>query len=1700
MSDDIAIIGQACRLPGAVDCGALWANLERGANHVRRFTDDELRASGVSSETLKDPTYVKCAGYLEGIEEFDAAFFGYTRREAELMDPQQRLFLQCAWSALERAGYRPDKVPGRVGVFAGAAPNRYLIYNLLPNAAVFPRDGADYQDQQLIAGSSSDYLTSRVSYKLGLTGPSMTVQTACSSSLTAVALACDSLVEYGCDLALAGGVSISALRVQGYHCPPGGLLSRSGVCRPFSAEADGSVFGSGLGIVVLRRLEDALANGDHVHCVIRGWAVNNDGDAKAGFSAPSVRGQADAARAALIMAGVDPTSIELMEAHGSGTPVGDPIEFEALSRVYVRRDRAYCALGSIKANVGHLDAAAGVAGLLKASLSLEHRRIPPAINFRTANPAIALDDSAFYVTTEARDWARGSEPRRAAVHSTGLGGTNVHLVLEEAPGPAEPLQEEPCNLLVVSARTEGALERACTHLGSHLKAHPEQSLGSVARTLALGRRHHDFRRAVVAASRQDGVRALGSGPPGSCGRHDRRVVFLFSGVGDQYPGMGLGLYRACAPFRQQVDQCAALFAAELGFDLRDQMYPEGRWRQVRNEEAPEPAGPEVDLLEMLKRNGSPTAWSTATTHSALFTLEYSMAVVLCHWGLRPGAMIGHSIGEYAAACTAGVMSLPDAVRVVATRARLCDGLPEGAMLAVPLAEREVQPLLRPDLSLAAVNAPNGCVVSGPPSQISVLEEELKASGTVAVRMEANRAFHSGMLKDAAGELERVLRGVELRAPEIPFVSNVTGAWITGEEATSPAYWAGQLCQTVRFSKGLETLLDDSPTALVELGPGATLSAFVESYLRSERRELPPSAQTVSARYRQRPALPFLLEAVGKLWASGCDVDWPAFYEKVQPRAPLTSYPFERERYWISPPNEEGRATDLTAPPESQAARAESGGTSAASRLAPNGDLETALVAIWCHVLGCSKVDVTDDFFELGGHSFLALQLSNEVWRRLRLDLPLNAILANPTIAQLALFLQRAPGQDEASEGRIDLSALDIEARKGQIEGYIRRKLALFRGPARVGENAPSRSEWESLGPDLVGWFRRDFGVRLYPNELERHPDPVALANYIALSLEGRHASPNPSTPPTASIPGVVFLLSSVRSGSTLLRVMLAGHSGLFSPPELHLLPYTDLQQRVRGELSPDRDQGLIRAFSEALGVTNEAAAELVAGFTRANLSTWEVYNRLRQACGDRLLVDKSPGNANQLGSLRRADAYFENPRYVWLVRHPYSVIDSVVRNRFVGLMEAGRLDPHQFGEFLWQRSNANIADFVEGLEPSRVHRLRYEDLVTDPERTTASLCRFLGLDFEPSLVRPYEGRRMRDGLGDPNLSERSTIVAELADEWKRIELPGPLNRATRQLARELGYEVPQGERTAAAAAPAKRSEVATAPVMLNTGGGGHALFLMHPLDGSVFCYVHLARAFGEGRRVYGVQAPAAPDGGGDDVSLEELASSYVSRVQAIQPNGPYFLGGWSMGGVLAYEMARQLRARGHGIGQLTLIDSPAPLEPVTAPEVPESAYLVGLYARLISQRFQVELDVGPDRLEGLGRDEQLELLWEAVVRHPAMASLSKTELSTRLRTVESNYSRVRRYRPHRYEGGATLVRASAPRCFIDRTRAWDHPDGKYGWSTLVTGPLQVTELDADHYTILAPRHARKLAALWSGASDPKASHPRRALDAADQNT
>src|ERR1700743_568899 len=937
----------AARLPGANTLSAFWDNLRRGEESIVTRAEDDLLAEGIPEKPVSNHAYVRRAAVMDGIDEFDADFFGFTPQAARSTDPQHRLFLQTACHAIEDAGYDPAEIEGTVGVYATSTTSGYLLHNIMSNRApnVVMEKGITFEMVELAMQNDKDYLATKVAYALNLRGPALSVQTACSSALVAVHLACQSILNGECELALAGGASLRIPHHVGYWYAPGSMVSPTGHCRPFDARSDGRIFGSGVGVVVLKSLQDAVDDGDRIHAVIRGSALNNDGSTKMTYAAPTATGQADVIAEAHAISEVDASEISYIETHGTGTPLGDPIEIEGLRQAFEVSEQTRsgpCYVGSVQSNIGHLEPASGIASLIKAILCLKHRAIPATLHYTSPNPELHLDRGPFKVRSEYGPW-EWDGVLRAGASSFGVGGTNAHVVLEEAPAVAASAPASGPQVLLLSARSTDALQQSRTALAAEISGDDAVSLTDVAYTLDR-RRKEKIRMAAVVNDEQHARTVLETAEndnvfvaefTGNTDNSDQ-LVFLLPGQGAQHVGMARGLYDAEPVFAEHFDQCAAGFNEELGVDLRAEIF-EGTARNLER---------------------------TDRTQPALFTVEYALAKLIESYGVKPAALAGHSIGEYVAGTIAGVFDIETAIKVVSMRARLMHAAPRGVMVAVALSPDALAEHLGGDVDIAAINEPGGCVVAGSEESSREFSGRRTEKGIVARRVRTSHAFPSRLMDSMIPEFTGFLSRQTLREPQIPLLSNVTGTWLAASEATNPSTWARQVRSTVRFSDEVDVLLGEPNRILVEVGPGGTLTA---SAMRHPRWSTGHRAVRLMRHHAQnRDDRAAFLPPLGQLWSAGVDVDWsPLRGGQSGKLVTLPGYPFERQRHWI-----EHRTNVWTGDAAATNGAAAAGGGTDAAPAAKSGQspMEATLQRLWSQCLGLPSVERNANFFELGGDS------------------------------------------------------------------------------------------------------------------------------------------------------------------------------------------------------------------------------------------------------------------------------------------------------------------------------------------------------------------------------------------------------------------------------------------------------------------------------------------------------------------------------------------------------------------------------------------------------------------------------------------------------------------------------------------------------------------------------------------------------------
>lgn len=989
-NDKIAVIGMACKFPGADDPEEFWNNLVRGQETLTHFSDEEIRKVEPYFEELKNnPDYVRVRGAIRDVDKFDAAFFGITPKEATETDPQQRVWLETAWKALEHAGCDPFSYSGAIGVFGGGGISSYLINNILRD----PKRMDNYfrpdfgSSTQMILGNDTSYITTKTAYHFNLKGPAVYVQTACSTSLVAIVLACQSLYSLESDICLAGGVRISVPQERGYLYQEGTIVSPDGHCRPFDEKAQGMVGSNGVGIVVLKRFEDAVRDNDTIYALVSGWAVNNDGSNKVSFTAPSVDGQAEVIMMAQSMAEVSPEEIAYVETHGTATKIGDPIEVAGLTKAFTSKTskRQFCGLGSVKSNIGHADAAAGVASFIKTCLSAYHRTIPPSLHFQRPNPHIDFTNSPFYVLNELKSWS-GEKPLVMGVSSFGIGGTNAHVIVEQYQThevKAEVSDNWP-ELLVLSARSENSLEQRKIDLKEFLRNNMNLSIKDVAYTLALGRNQMPLRSYAVASNLTE-ITAdklfTDNKTPGNISK----IAFMFPGQGAQYVNMGLNLYQNIANFREILDECFGIYENETGEDLKSILFN-----------------------SMHQADSDARLASTDIAQPSLFIVEFALAKALEHFGIKPDYLIGHSIGEYVAACLSGVFDLKTALRIVIKRGQLMRKMPGGKMLAVRSEISRLIEISNDLFEIAAHNASESCTISFEAENEEKVKAILSESSISFVPLNTSHAFHSKAFDPILADFRDYINTFNLKKPEIPFISCLTGNFITDEDAISGAYWAKQLRNTVRFREGLSKIAGIEDSIFLEVGPNTHLGSIARQSKEITNKKLIIStlgkSDSTDERYK-------VIEALGNMFNLGFAIDFTKLQNSNSFRKiGLPTYPFERNSYWIA--FEQSQTSLQSRPLPGETLGYDSNPDhNVPDALKQSGNIQEdvdktsmRIEQVWSTLMGRDNIGLDDDFFEIGGQSLLALQILSGIREEFGHKVSVQEFLDNSTIRKLAVLV------------------------------------------------------------------------------------------------------------------------------------------------------------------------------------------------------------------------------------------------------------------------------------------------------------------------------------------------------------------------------------------------------------------------------------------------------------------------------------------------------------------------------------------------------------------------------------------------------------------------------------------------------------------------------------------------------------------------
>ncbi len=1674
-SNEIAIIGMSGRFPDAPVLEAFWQNLRNGVESVTFFSDDELLSSGIDTAILNKPNYVKAGAVLSDIEDFDALFFDVNPKEAEITDPQHRLFLECAWEAIENAGYEVGTDEFSIGVYAGVGVNTYLLNNLYPN-----RDLKNMVNTyQLMIGNDKDFLPTRVSYKLNLKGPSINVQTACSTSLVAVHLACQGLLNGECDLAMAGGVSVHVPHKSGYWYQEGMIHSPDGHCRAFDAKAQGTVGGNGVGIVVLKRLDNAIADGDSIHAIIKGSAINNDGAMKVGYTAPSVSGQAAVISEALAFADIESETISYVETHGTGTKLGDPIEIAALTKVFPTTTEKRCAIGSLKTNIGHTGAAAGVAGLIKTVLALKHQLLPPSLHFEQGNPQIDFANSPFYVNATLSQWQPiDGTPRRAGVSSFGIGGTNAHVILEEAPILEPSGAARPWQLLVISAKTPTALETASFNLATHLERHSDINFADVAYTLGKGRKAFGQRRFLVGQHIYKATTALRTGNgvfTHSQELKERPVVFMFSGQGAQYVNMALEVYQTELTFRESVDFCSEYLKPLLGLDLRGVLYPNLKISPNSHTENVKKNHSEAQNLEeaTLQIN------QTAITQAALFVIEYALAKLWMEWGVRPDAMIGHSIGEYVAACLAGVFSLEEALSLVAVRGQMMQKMPGGTMLAVPLSEDQVQ--LGPGLSLAAVNAPGSCVVSGITEAVSALEKQLTEQGVECRRLHTSHAFHSEIMAPILAPFTKRVAQINLCRPKIPYLSNVTGNWITAAEATEPSYWAKHLRQTVRFADGIQQLLQqNSARILLEVGPGRTLTSLAKRFQVADKTD--KTAKVVlslsSLRHPQdnQSDVAFLLNTVGKLWLHGGPVDWCGFYaHEHRCRLSLPTYPFERQRYWIDPPK--------TAIPT----------------------IPATSLQLWQSVIAASQKSAVQGISVLDNPTYHGKK----------------AVMDRLCVAYMGKVLEDLGAFSKPGE-QYSLDEFFIQFKiLPRYQQLLSRWLQILVEQGELQQDGEHYTNLRFRSREAFRQFVEDAQVKWTdePQVIERigrcgdnlAEVLVGTQEPLALLFSGAGTSSDAAESPVQESPFVHYYNSILRavvqqvvkfgprSGNLNILEIGAG-SGYTTRALLPLLPpqqtsytFTDV-----GRLFLNLAQQKFSEYSfvqyRFLDIEQQPQEQ---GYELHSFDMVVAVNMLH-------VTQRMEETIAHVRSLLAPNGLL----LIWEITQPqffFDITDGILMNR----LEDG--DRNQGNPFLSKEQWVQVLQnqgFIGIVALPETDVLGCHILVALADSSGEQTVPSTGaqLPTQSEAVNSKVALHTRPELGHVYTEPRNSTEQQISDLWQQslgiepigihdnfFELGGDSLVAVQLLIKlrktfQISLSPDQllqaptvaqltvlFEKNRSVYASQSFQSLPSSLVAIRPSGSKPPFFCIHPGGGNVLCYAQLARHLGDEQPFYGLKAVGLDGIERPLTRYEDMAANYIKALRVVQARGPYLLGGWSVGGVVAFEMAQQLRKLGEPVGLLALIDVEAPTDGSKYANLDDVA-LLAWFAIDFGIFSELEPALLVETLRGLELDEQLHYILAQAKKDsvlPATAELD--DIRPLMEVFKANVRAVGRYVPQVYSGRITWFRAQDRLTFFDEFLVDDSINSKKGWGELSLEPPEIYAIPGNHYTIIAEPQVQQLA-------------------------
>ena len=1803
--NSIAVIGMAGRFPGARNVEEFWQNLREGVESISFFSDEDLLKAGVDQKTLDDPRYIKAKACIDDAEMFDAWLFGFNPREADIMDPQHRVFMECAWEALERAGYDSERYTGAIGVFGGVSLNSYFLRNISSNPQVVSSVGG----MQTILGNDKDFLPTHVSYKLNLRGPSVNVQTACSTSLVAAHMAIQSLLNYQSDIALAGGVSVTFPLKTGTLYQEGGVLSPDGHCRAFDAQGKGTVAGNGVGIVVLKRLEDALRDGDVIEAVIRGSAINNDGSAKMGFTAPSVEGQSTVIAEAQAIAGVPADSISYVEAHGTGTPVGDPIEMAALTKAFraSTQKRGFCGVGSVKSNIGHLDTAAGVAGLIKTVLALKHKELPPSLHFETPNPQIDFSNSPFYVNASLQPWERNGGPRRAGVSSFGIGGTNVHMIVEEAPPRERSATNRQWQVLVLSAKTEEALDTATQNLGAYLEQ-SEEELADIGYTLAVGRRALSQRRVVVCRDKQQAVAALSGEDPGlvltGAGRERRPgVVLLFPGYGAQRVNMGRELYESEPVFRQAVDHCAELLKPVLKGDLREVLY---------GDDATTDENDQMGQLQDIR-------WA----QPGLFVTEYALSQQLLAWGIEPEAMFGHSTGEWVAATLSGVFRLEDALRLVTLRGELMEQMEVAAMITVALSEAEIEERIekyRDELGkveVSAVNAPRLVVLGGSVESIERWTEKLNSEGVWTKTLQTSHAYHTWMMEEAARKLEEAVEKVEKRKPQINMLSGVTGTWLSAEEAQSSRYWGRQMRERVRFAAMIDQVLAERDRVVVETGPGSGFGGLVKQQAQERDATTVSVVSLLGVGASGMASEPErLLRGVGQIWTEGVAVKWEELWHgERRLRVALPTYPFERRRCWVEPQTENYAAPVFTGrqPDISDWFYVPSWKRSPLSTLRRTDELKEQKLS-WLVFTSKNEIgaEVVKQLREQGqqvisvgcGTKFAkagegAYKINPHERKDFNALLEELATLATPPQRLIHLW-----GLNPAPRGLAPYDSFEkVQAESFYSLLFLIQALDQFNITQELDLTIVSDSVQEVIGQELLHPEKASvLGVNRiihqeYPNIFCRNIDVVLpkskgsqqkLAKQLLQELyvkpsdtfvayRGEHRWTQSFESLRVVAPGEgesrlcengLYLITGGLSAINLdlaeflarevrAKLLLASRSAFPSREEWEqwlssygedhdvsrkirrlleiealgaevLVANTEAEdvERLRKTIGMAQDQfGPLKGifYNDQLGIDSDRSLRIVT----AGECGWYLLRAARglQAL-ESVVAETEPDFCLLLSSLTAVvggrgliggaaanqilDAYAHKNKEKASTRWLSLNLDlAPTGNRQAqGTADSDlKIAPEEMVEVF---RRAWSLETVSQLAVSTVdlgERLRREEFV-EAENEEA--------EGEPGAKEPRIKTHSRPSLATAYVAPRNEIERIITQMFETLlgispvgvnddffELGGH-SLAGIQLTFRLRetfeledlhqnslFDKPTIAGLAETVEEIRRSGMTMPPnlVPIQPEGKKPPFFCVHPVGGSVYGLVPLGRSMAPDQPFYAISSTDLAHYGDyeDYENLDQMAADYIKTIKFISPKGPYFIGGLSFGGMVAFAMAQQLKRNGEEVALLALLDSPSPQSWTKVGNLEDAIILLGL-TRERARQEGIYLDVTGKDFKGLNADERLMFLVK-ILKESGLApeDLSEEWIRRFMRGYRARLNVVRNYVSQPYHGKITLFRCTErdPEMEIHLKGVGqdEYMEESFGWDKVSTEPVDVIPLYTYHEVMTFGENTKVLRVLLQDRID-----------------